>query len=185
MKTLRIVTAQRPWLLLENPILVCSIAAVPGKAHTRGYPYYAHVSMQRVLFSLISVPWGSGSPNGKRNVRGRVPHIPWEINTFTPLFAPARQRRGNYLGGRVGSCPPNYNIGWAANVFCPPKKISQHISSRPNYTPIILALVDSISDSRSLCALCSISQLVTSVNYLKNFLLIKTKCQEFFQSTES
>ena len=38
------------------------------------------------------------------------------------------QRRGN-LGGRMGSCPPNYNIGWAANVFCPPKKFSQHISS--------------------------------------------------------
>ena len=79
----------------------------------------------------------------------------------------SNQRRGN-LGGRVGSCPPNYNIGWAANVFCPPKKISQHISSRPNYLPVIPALVDSISDSRSLCALCSISQLVTSVNYLKN-----------------
>ena len=41
------------------------------------------------------------------------------------------QRRGN-LGGRVGSCPPNYNIGWAANVFCPPRKFSQHISSRLN-----------------------------------------------------
>ena len=27
------------------------------------------------------------------------------------------------IGGRVGSCPPNYNIGWAANVFCPPTKI--------------------------------------------------------------
>ena len=46
----------------------------------------------------------------------------------------------------MGSCPPNYNIGWAANVFCPPKKFSQHISSRPNYTPVIPALVDSISD---------------------------------------
>ena len=40
-------------------------------------------------------------------------------------------RLGN-LWGRLGSCPPNYNIGWAANVFCPPKKFSQHISSRPN-----------------------------------------------------
>jgi len=80
----------------------------------------------------------------------------------------------------VGSCPPNYNIGWAANVFCPPKKFSQHISSRPNYTPVIPTLVDSISDLRSLCALCSISQLVTSTNYLKNFPLIETKARTSF-----
>jgi len=93
------------------------------------------------------------------------------LNTHTHRLS---QRRGN-LGGRMGSCPPNYKIGWAANVFCPPKIFSQHISSRPNYIPVILASVDSISDSRSLCALCSISQLVTSVNYLKNFPLIETK----------
>jgi len=79
----------------------------------------------------------------------------------------------------VGSYPPNYNIGWAANVFCPPKKFP-NISSRPNYTPVIPALVDSISDSRSLCALCSISQLVTSVNCLKNFPLIETKSRTSF-----
>jgi len=41
-------------------------------------------------------------------------------------------QRCGHLGARVGSCPPKYNIGWAASVFCPPKKISQHISSRPN-----------------------------------------------------
>jgi len=137
MKTLRIVTAQRPWLLLENPIQVCSIVAVPGKAHTRGYPHYAHVSMQRVLFSLISVPWGRDPPTEKGMLGGRVSHIPWEINTFTPLFVPARQRRGN-LGGRVGSCPPNYNIGWAANVFCPPKKF-------PNIYPVDRTTLQSYS----------------------------------------
>ena len=38
------------------------------------------------------------------------------------------QRCGN-LGGRVGSYPPNYNIGWVANVFCPPKKF-------PNIYPV-------------------------------------------------
>ena len=54
------------------------------------------------------------------------------------------QRRGN-LGGRVGSCPLNYITGWAANVFCPPKKFSQHIRSTE-----LPALVDSISESRSL-----------------------------------
>ena len=29
------------------------------------------------------------------------------------------QGRGN-LGSRVGSRPPNHDIGWADNVFCPP-----------------------------------------------------------------
>ena len=40
----------------------------------------------------------------------------------------------------MGSCPPNYNIGWAANVFCPSKKFCRHISSRPNkqYRPTVL-----------------------------------------------
>ena len=61
-----------------------------------------------------------------------------------------RERPGN-LGGRVGSCPPNNNIGWAANVFCPPPKISQHIFSRPKYTPVIPALV-----TRGHCVHCAV-----------------------------
>ena len=40
-------------------------------------------------------------------------------------------------------CPPNYNIGRAANVFCLRKNFSQHISRRPNkqtnrYRPTVL-----------------------------------------------
>jgi len=73
----------------------------------------------------------------------RVAHtdkpVHWSLETVI-------KRRGN-LGGSVGSCPPNYNIGWEANVFCPPKKNSQHISSRPNkqtkrYRPTVLHITN-------------------------------------------
>ena len=109
---------------------------------------------------------------GRQRLLGRLPAArrtpPARCSVTTVLTCTHTQRRGN-LGA-----------GWAANVFCPPKEFSQHISSRPNYTPVIPALVDSISDSRSLRALCSISQLVTSVNYLKNFPLIETKARTSF-----
>ena len=36
---------------------------------------------------------------------------------------PDDQWRGNRVG-RVGSCPPNCDIEWASNVFCPPNSLS-------------------------------------------------------------
>jgi len=82
-----------------------------------------------------------------------------------------RQRRGN-LGGRVGSCPPNYNIGWVANVFCPPKKFPQHISSRPNkqtkrYRPTVQYSTNRKLRSTSTCQIESTHPPVESAHPMK------------------
>jgi len=81
--------------------------------------------------------------------------LPPREDTVVESNWPCAYRRGN-LGGRVDSCPPNYNIGWAANVFCPPEKFSQHISSRPNkqtkrYRPTVLYSTNRKLRSTSTC----------------------------------
>jgi len=79
-----------------------------------------------------SKPWCFTTLRAFRSTLRHAENIWKRTHSARPFASPSclRTRRNNVtdmcranLGGRVGNCPPNYNIGWAANVFCPPKKI--------------------------------------------------------------
>jgi len=86
----------------------------PGKGAILGGHLPAHCNVWCREFVVLALQKRTSRSSCRLGLRLRCVHVVGES---------LDQRRGN-LGGRVGSCPPSYNIGWVASVFCPPKKFS-------------------------------------------------------------
>ena len=86
----------------------------PGKGAILGGHLPSHCNVWCREFVVLALQKRTSRSSCRLGLRLRCVHVVGES---------LDQRRGN-LGGRVGSCPPSYNIGWVASVFCPPKKFS-------------------------------------------------------------